>query len=56
MIRKRLRNLQEPGNEELFKTLYKAFCYNPVCLVCLCFLAEEYEIAYRVLLIYSFER
>ena len=27
-----------------------------MCLVCLCFLAEQYEIAYHVLQIYSLER
>lgn len=54
-LRKKLRNSGEDTNEEFFRTLYRAFCYNPVCLICLCFLAEEYEIAYHVLQTYSLE-
>lgn len=39
-LRKKLRRLDVEENRQLFKILFKAFSYNPVCLLCLCFVSE----------------
>lgn len=48
-LRKKLRRLDVEENNGLFKILFKAFSYNPVCLLCLCFVSEEYKLARKIL-------
>lgn len=48
-LRKKLRRLDIEENKQLFKILFKAFSYNPVCLLCLCFVSEEYKLARKIL-------
>lgn len=45
-LRKKLRS----GDEGMFfRTLFKAWCYNPVSVISLCLVSENYEMAYSVL-------
>lgn len=36
-------------NRELFRILLRAFSYNPVCALSLCFLSEQYLLSRRIL-------
>ena len=38
---------QLPENLELFKALYECFCANPPCTMALCFLTNQYQLAYE---------
>lgn len=45
-LRKKLRNGDEGA---FFRTLFKSWCYNPVSVISLCLVSENYEMAYSVL-------
>ncbi|CAR26542.1 ZYRO0B12232p [Zygosaccharomyces rouxii] len=48
-LRKKLRN----GDDGMFfNTLFKSWCYNPVSVISLCLVSENYELAYSVLQAY----
>lgn len=42
-MRDQLRRLDGPQARELFTTLYRSWCHDPVATLCLCFLAQRYE-------------
>jgi vacuole morphology and inheritance protein 14 len=44
----KLRKRLQLGDPEFFHTLFGAFKYNPFAATCLCFLAQEYELAYYI--------
>lgn len=48
-LRKKLRS--EEG-WEFFTTLFKSWSYNPISLITMCLISEQYELAYSVLQIY----
>lgn len=45
--------LRKKEDGETFKVLFKAFSYSPVSVITLCFLAEEYELAYSIMISFS---
>lgn len=48
-LRRKLRN----GDDGMFfNTLFKSWCYNPVSVISLCLVSENYELAYSVLQAY----
>lgn len=56
-MRQVLRNLKHENdekirnnNQEIFETLYETFCYNPMSVITLCLLSEEYELAYNIII------
>ncbi|CCE61900.1 hypothetical protein TPHA_0B02280 [Tetrapisispora phaffii CBS 4417] len=48
-LRKKLRYGEDTY---FFNILFKLWCHNPVSVLCLCFVAENYELAYNVLQCY----
>ena len=42
-LRVKLKNLQSPESADLFVCLYKTWCHNPIALVALCFLSQNYD-------------
>lgn len=42
-LRSRLKTLQTQECADLFITLYKTWCHNPIALVSLCFLSQNYD-------------
>lgn len=48
-LRKKLRS---DDNGMFFNTLFKSWCYNPVSVISLCMVSENYEMAYSVLQVY----
>jgi vacuole morphology and inheritance protein 14 len=42
-LRLKLKNLQSTESAELFVCLYKTWCHNPIALVALCFLSQNYD-------------
>ena len=42
-LRVKLKNLQSKENADLFICLYKTWCYNPIALIALCFLSQNYD-------------
>lgn len=55
-MRRRLQNWNEPDYREFFMVLFQAFKYNPAATVSLCLLAQQYELAYRILIIFGTEQ
>lgn len=55
-VRKKLRRLDDPANRQLFETMFGAFSYNTVAVITLCYLAEEYRLAYEVIISLSREQ
>ncbi|OCK81218.1 ARM repeat-containing protein [Lepidopterella palustris CBS 459.81] len=52
-LRKRLRNLETRDGQTFFVTLFKSWCHNAVATFSLCLLAQAYEQAYNLLLIFA---
>lgn len=52
-LRRRLRNLDSKDGQSFFTVLFKAWCHNAVATFSLCLLAQAYEQAYNLLLIFS---
>jgi vacuole morphology and inheritance protein 14 len=52
-LRKNLKILKSPNEVNLFKTLYRSWCHNPVALLSLCLLASAYEHAADLLPIFA---
>lgn len=52
-LRKNLKILKLPDGVNLFKTLYRSWCHNPVALLSLCLLASAYEHAADLLPIFA---
>ncbi|KAH6844866.1 vacuolar protein 14 C-terminal Fig4p binding-domain-containing protein [Chaetomium sp. MPI-CAGE-AT-0009] len=52
-LRKRLRNLETKDGQTFFVTLFRSWCYNAVATFSLCLLAQAYEQAYNLLLIFA---
>lgn len=48
-MRKKLQNKNEPEHIEFFMILFNAFRYNPAAATSLCFMSQEYELAYKIL-------
>jgi vacuole morphology and inheritance protein 14 len=48
-MRKKLQNKDELEHKEFFMILFNAFRYNPAAVTSLCFMSQEYELAYRIL-------
>ena len=47
-LRVKLKNLQTKESSDLFVCLYKTWCHNPIALVALCFLSQNYDHAYTL--------
>ena len=47
IVRKKLYKNDDP---EFFSTLFAAFKYNPAAVTSLCLLAQEYKLAYEIIL------
>ncbi len=54
-MRKKLQNKNEPEHKEFFMILFNAFRYNPAAATSLCFMSQEYELAYRILNTFGLE-
>ncbi|MCJ1309995.1 hypothetical protein MMC25_003656 [Agyrium rufum] len=52
-VRKRLRNLETKDGATFFVALFRAWCHNAVATFSLCLLAQAYEQAYNLLLIFA---
>ncbi|KAK1766407.1 ARM repeat-containing protein [Phialemonium atrogriseum] len=52
-LRKRLRNLETKDGQTFFVALFRSWCYNAVATFSLCLLAQAYEQAYNLLLIFA---
>ncbi|TQS37072.1 hypothetical protein Golomagni_02466 [Golovinomyces magnicellulatus] len=52
-LRKRLRNLETKDGQTFFVALFRSWCYNTVATFSLCLLAQAYEQAYNLLLIFA---
>ncbi|PPJ52134.1 hypothetical protein CBER1_10240 [Cercospora berteroae] len=52
-LRRRLRNLDSKEGQSFFTVLFKAWCHNAVATFSLCLLAQAYEQAYNLLLVFS---
>ncbi|KAF3763742.1 ARM repeat-containing protein [Cryphonectria parasitica EP155] len=52
-LRKRLRNLESKDGQAFFVALFRSWCYNAVATFSLCLLAQAYEQAYNLLLIFA---
>lgn len=52
-LRKKLRGDMKTeyakSREELFLTLYKTWCVNPVATLTLCLISKQYELAYNLI-------
>jgi len=42
-LRIKLKNIQSKESADLFVCLYKTWCHNPIALVALCFLSQNYD-------------
>lgn len=42
-LRVKLKNIQSKESADLFVCLYKTWCHNPIALVALCFLSQNYD-------------
>lgn len=42
-LRVKLKNLQTQESADLFVCLYKTWCHNPIALVALCLLSQNYD-------------
>lgn len=42
-LRTKLRNLDNRENQNLFYTLYKSWCHNPISVITLCLLSQSYD-------------
>lgn len=52
-LRKRLRNLETKDGQMFFVALFRSWCHNAVATFSLCLLAQAYEQAYNLLLIFA---
>lgn len=52
-LRKRLRNLESKDGQTFFVALFRSWCYNAVATFSLCLLAQAYEQAYNLLLVFA---
>jgi vacuole morphology and inheritance protein 14 len=50
-VRQKLRKAKE--NKELFEIFFKTFSYNPVSTLTLCYLSEQYELAYNIIISFT---
>jgi len=53
-VRKTLKNIStdkesKENNVKLFESFYRTWAYNPVSTITLCFLTQQYELAYRII-------
>jgi vacuole morphology and inheritance protein 14 len=42
-LRMKLKNLQSSDSTDVFVCLYKTWCHNPIALVALCLLTQNYD-------------
>ncbi|UJR25442.1 hypothetical protein I4U23_006789 [Adineta vaga] len=52
-LRIKLKNLQSTESADLFVCLYKTWCHNPIALVALCFLSQNYDHACRLVQLFA---
>ncbi|CAF0759020.1 unnamed protein product [Adineta steineri] len=52
-LRIKLKNLQSIESSNLFVCLYKTWCHNPIALVALCFLSQNYDHACRLVQLFA---
>lgn len=55
-LRAKLHNPEDPEHAELFMTLFAAFRYNSAAATSLCLLAQQYELAYKILISFASEQ
>lgn len=47
-LRVKLKSIQSKESADLFVCLYKTWCHNPIALVALCFLSQNYDHAFKL--------
>lgn len=47
-LRVKLKSIQSKESADLFVCLYKTWCHNPIALVALCFLSQNYDHACKL--------
>ncbi|CAF4738203.1 unnamed protein product [Rotaria socialis] len=52
-LRVKLKNLQTTESADLFVCLYKTWCHNPIALVALCFLSQNYDHACKLVQLFA---
>ncbi|CAF4528797.1 unnamed protein product [Rotaria socialis] len=52
-LRVKLKNLQTTESAGLFVCLYKTWCHNPIALVALCFLSQNYDHACKLVQLFA---
>ncbi|CAF1082142.1 unnamed protein product [Adineta ricciae] len=52
-LRLKLKNLYSTESADLFVCLYKTWCHNPIALIALCFLSQNYDHACRLVQLFA---